>query len=155
MSDKVSSPSRVAGIVAREVSIAGENLVLNQPTKVRTASDEEAVVIGRRTNTVAAVVAACAGLPREEQAAWRRDAIEAFTCGFARDDEWKAYYGSVWPMAFRRWCCLSKESRGDRTLLRGVEWCYNLINDKSVTTEVLDEVALAMRAVSQEDELAK
>ena len=173
MSNERSSPSRTAGVVMRKVTLAGTEYTLSQPDRVRKAADEEAVVISRRLDMLPALARSCASLPEEERAAWRKDYIATMTCGIASPEEWAVYYRSLWQPAFRFWNALDPVHKmmpgdpGDRTsrpprppvaprpmtLLEGVEWSYELLNSDDVSKEEIDSMWLAIRVVSQEEQL--
>jgi hypothetical protein len=141
-----SSPSRVAGLVVREVTVAGQVFTLNQSDKVRKAADEESLVLSRRQ------------IPDSLTGQDRQAAIGLMLCGIATPEEWGNYYRSLWPMAFKFWCAMDPRHQDDpsnpkrkRTLLDGVRWCYELINTAS--GDELENLSLALRVVSQEEEI--
>ena len=158
-----SSPSRTAGIAVREVTIQGNVYLLSQPTKVRKAADEEAVIIARRLDMLPTLARACENLPEESRAAWRRDYISVMTCGIASLEEWRAYYGSVWQFAFNFWCALDPKHKVDpnshprdprpMSLIDGVLWSYNLL--EGAETAEQEAVVLATKLVSQEEALGE
>ena len=149
-----SSPSRTAGVCVRKITLAGTEFTLSQADKIRKAADEEAVIIGRRLDMLPAIARACMALPEEERAAWRRDYIATMIVGIASVAEWQAYYTSLWRLAFRFWNTLDPDHKGKRTLLDGVAWCYEIINDADVTKDNLDSLELAIEMVSQESEVS-
>jgi len=141
--------------VIRKVKLGGVEYTLSQPDKVRKAADEEAVVISRRLDMLPALARACEGLPEESRAAWRRDYINTMVCGIASPEEWTVYYRSLWQLAFRFWCALDPADRGNRSLLDGVSWAYEIVGGEGVTKEDMDSLWLAIRVVSQEDALGE
>jgi hypothetical protein len=150
-----SSPSRTMGVVAREVTLAGNRYLLNQPDRVRKAADEEAVVLSRRLDLLPALSRACATLPVSERDAWRREYVAAMVSGIATAEEWAVYFRSTWQLAFRFWSALDPKQRGDRSLTDGVAWAYEIVNDSNVTRDEIDALWLAIRIVSQEDLLGE
>jgi hypothetical protein len=150
-----SSPSRTAGICIRKATLGGVEYVLSVPDKVRRAADEEAVVISRRLDMLPALAKACADIPAEERQAWRQDYIRTMIVGIASPEEWTTYYRSPWNTAFRFWNALDPKEKGDRSLLDGVGWCYELLNADDVTDQERDSLWLAIRMVSQEGALGE
>lgn len=157
-----SSPSRTAGFVVRKVTVGEVEYTLSQPDKVRKAADEEALIISRRLDMLAALAKACAELPVKQQAAWRDAYISAMMCGIASELEWHAYWDSLWNLAFRFWNALDPKDRlrfggtdgrttGD--MLIGVSWAYEIVSSTERTKEEIDSLWLAIRCVSQEDAL--
>ncbi len=146
-----SSPSRTAGVVMKEVTLGDKTYLLSQPDRVRKTADEESVIIARRLDMFPALARACAVIPEQERAAWRRDYIDAMICGIASVKEWNAYYGSLWRDAFRFWNALDPKEKGDKTLLDGVSWAYEILTDDRRTKDEMDALWLAVRVVSQED----
>lgn len=146
-----SSASRTAGVVLREATLAGQVYLLSQPDKVRKAADEEAVVISRRLDMLPALAQSCAAIPELERAAWRSAYIDKMMCGIASPQEWSAYTSSLWHLAFRFWNALDPKHKENRTLLDGVRWSYELLNNDDVTMLEIDALWLAIRCVSQED----
>lgn len=149
-----SSPSRTAGIAMREVTLAGVKYLLSQPDKVRKAADEEAVVISRRLDLLPALAKSCLGMTLEQQNAWRKGYIERMTCGIASRDEWAAYFDSNWRMAFRFWNALDPKHK-TMDLLDGVRWAYEVLMSYDVTKEEWQSLELALRAVSQSEQLGE
>ena len=150
-----SSAARTMGTVTRQVTLGDQTYLLSKPFRVRKAADEEAVIIARRLDLFPALVRACAALPAAEQAAWRRDYLNTMLCGFATPHEWTAYARSLWEMAFRFWHVLDpKHKRGadgqEMSLLDGVAWAFEVINDQSRTTEELDTLQMEISLVGQE-----
>ena len=144
-----SSPSRTAGVVIREVTLGGTKFVLSQPDKVRRAADEEAVIISRRQMP--------AGLDPVDKAA----AINSMMCGIATPEEWRAYWRSLWELAFRFWNALDPEDRKKHAgtdgktpagLLQGVRWAYDVVSQDGITREEIDDLWMAIKMVSQEEE---
>jgi hypothetical protein len=166
-----SSASRTAGVVVRTVTMGSEEYLLSNPDRVRKAADEEAVVIARRLDMLAALARACEALPEASRAQWRQDYIQKMLCGIASPEEWSAYYRSIWRLAFRFWNALDEKHKilpgdpGDQwarpprpaipprrmTLLEGVSWAYELVNREDVGRAQVDSLELALEAVSQAD----
>jgi len=151
-----SSPSRTAGAVNREVSLAGETYLLSQADKVRKAADEESVVIARRLDMLPAIAKACEEIPKESRAEWRRDYLNSMICGIASPEEWANYYRSLWEFAFRFWNALDLKHKlnpqgAQMSLLEGVLWAYELLSSSDVTKADIDALMIAVRMVSQED----
>lgn len=150
-----SSPSRTLGVVCRKVTILGVEYLLNQPAKVRTAADEEAFILSRRADTLAAMMRAASTLSPAEKAAWRRDYINAMLCGIASSEEWSAYFTSLWRLAFRFWSALDPEQKAGRSLIDGVEWAYSIVNMPGITKEELDSLDLSCDIVSQQQDVGE
>ncbi len=148
-----SSPSRTAGVVIRKVTLAGVEYTLSVPTKVRKAADEEAVVIARRLDMLPAIARSCASLPEAERIAWRQSYITSMLIGIASKQEWAAYYDSLWNLAFLFWNALDPSQKGNRTLMEGVAWAYELVNDENVTNEEVGSLWIAIKMVGQEETL--
>lgn len=145
-----SSPSRTAGVVSRDVTLAGATFTLSTPTLVRTAADEEAVIVSRRRLPE--------GLSPEAQSM----AMDKILCGIASPVEWQSYYNSLWRLAFRFWSHLDPKHKVDLSdpkhprvmgLTEGVAWAYEVLNDDDITEDERESLYLAMRIVSQEDAL--
>lgn len=157
-----SSPSRTAGVVIRRVTLGETTYLLSQVDKVRKAADEEAVIVARRLDMLAALVSATDKLPVARQDAWRNAYIQQLIVGIASTREWQAFFGSLWKTAFRFWNALDptekldpKDERGkrQRTLLDGVEWAYEIVCSDDVTVEQRESLELALDMVSQENEI--
>ncbi len=161
MAEQQSSPSRVAGLVAREVSVGGVTYLLSEPNKIRTSGDEEKLVIGRRlAAALPAAAKACADLPPDQQRAWREQFAESFISGIASRTEWKNYYDSLWWNAFRFWCALDVKHKLDPAdrfgkreldLLSGCVMAHQILS--TATEDEMDAVMASVLGVSQSEEV--
>jgi hypothetical protein len=146
-----SSAARTAGAVVREVTLSGTTYTLSTPDTVRKAADEEAVIVGRRLDTLQALVQACDALPAERRGVWVDNYVKSMIVGMASPQEWEAYFNSLWRDAFRLWHALDPKHKEGKTLLEGVRWAYEAICAPDVSGAELTELRLAIRIVSQEE----
>lgn len=157
-----SSPSRTAGVVVREATIAGEKYLLTQPDTVGKAAEEESVIIAKRLDMYEAVMQSVAAMPEKLQERAMTIYIDKLVCGIASVSEWDAYYKSWWKLAFDFWSALHPRHKRDgmgneRTPLEGVKWAYEKLTEWSnkATKEEFDKLKLDIRIVSQRDLLGE
>ena len=158
-----SSPSRVAGVCIRKVTLLGTEYTLSQPDKIRKAALEECVIVSRRLDMLEAMTQACGRLPAAQGNHLFGMFLDRAMSGVPSAEEWKNYWTSNWRLAFRFWNALDPSDRAKalgvnevkpsdrKALLEGVEFCFELIMHEDTSEAELNALNLAIRATSQEE----
>jgi len=114
-------------------------------------AEEEELVLSRRMDHVAFAIEACRRSPSSRHTAIWEGVSAAYSRGIATQEEWEAYYASVWRPAFLLYKTLDPQHTRDRTMLQSVQWCLDLL--RSLGDEDSQRLWEAVRFVSQEDDL--
>ena len=147
-----SSPSRVAGKVYKDVTIAGKTFRISRPKMVGIYAEIEAFILSRKEDPLVLAVRACKKAPESQHAAIWKAAMEAAEVAKnVTPAEMKAFEGSRWAPAFFLWKSLDKRHHDE---VPDVEAAMALLEkEAAMSLKNLDEIMANVSVVQQDRDL--
>lgn len=145
---RAGSPSRVAGMETRDFTYQGVVYHLTQPLKLKSYGEQENLILSRRQDPMIFAQRAAMTLPPHMHASLWEGCSAAASRGVPSKEEWASYEDSLWRQAYRFWSTLDPQQKGRRTLLEGVAWAVEFLNEMDLVS--YRELMTLVTIVSQE-----